>query len=377
MYQKGPYFLSLQNIVKSYGASPVLKGLSADIEKGELVTFIGPSGCGKSTLLRCIAGFTKVDSGKIVLDGEIINDKPSHKRGTGMVFQNYALFPHLSVESNIGYGLRVRRFPKKEIRKKVDGLLELTQLKGLGKRTIDQLSGGQQQRVALARALSLDPKILLLDEPLSNLDANLRVTMRAEIKRIQKQLGLTVIFVTHDQEEAMSISERVLVISGGRLEQIGSPTDIYDRPATEFIAEFVGYVNFFEGEIREIDHKSGLILIESDVGFIEVSTREENLEIGEQVKLVVRPENLTVLPFDEVSRSNLFVGEIINYFYTGSLVKYIVRVGNRRIIVDQFNPRKVGIFKIGQTIAMEISKDLHILGKRQSGEPSPDPPVPT
>ena len=377
MYQKGPYFLSLQNIVKSYGASPVLKGLSADIEKGELVTFIGPSGCGKSTLLRCIAGFTKVDSGKIVLDGEIINDKPSHKRGTGMVFQNYALFPHLSVESNIGYGLRVRRFPKKEIREKVDGLLELTQLKGLGKRTIDQLSGGQQQRVALARALSLDPKILLLDEPLSNLDANLRVTMRAEIKRIQKQLGLTVIFVTHDQEEAMSISERVLVISGGRLEQIGSPTDIYDRPATEFIAEFVGYVNFFEGEIREIDHKSGLILIESDVGFIEVSTREENLEIGEQVKLVVRPENLTVLPFDEVSRSNLFVGEIINYFYTGSLVKYIVRVGNRRIIVDQFNPRKVGIFKIGQTIAMEISKDLHILGKRQSGEPSPDPPVPT
>jgi spermidine/putrescine ABC transporter ATP-binding subunit len=377
MSQKGLYFLSLQDIVKSYGASPVLKGLSADIEKGELVTFIGPSGCGKSTLLRCIAGFTKVDSGKIVLDGEIINDKPPHKRGTGMVFQNYALFPHLSVENNVGYGLRVRRFPKKDIRKKVSELLELTQLKGLGKRSIDQLSGGQQQRVALARALSLDPKILLLDEPLSNLDANLRVTMRAEIKRIQKQLGLTVIFVTHDQEEAMSISERVLVISEGRLEQIGSPTDIYDRPATEFIAEFVGYVNFFEGQVREIDQKNELICVETDVGLIEVSRGEQDLKVGEQVKLVVRPENLMVLPFDGVSRNNLLAGEIINYLYTGSLVKYIVKVGNRRIIVDQFNPRKVGIFKIGQTIAMEVSKDLHILGKKQSGEVCPNPPVTT
>ena len=365
MMQKSSYFLSLENIIKSYGTSPVLRGLEANIEKGELVTFIGPSGCGKSTLLRCIAGFTQVDSGIIVLDNEIINDKPPHKRRTGMVFQNYALFPHLSVENNIGYGLKVRKFPKREILKKVVELLDLTQLSGLGARRIDQLSGGQQQRVALARALSLDPKILLLDEPLSNLDANLRVTMRTEIKRIQKQLELTVIFVTHDQEEAMSISDRVMVIFEGQVVQEGSPLDIYDRPASEFIAGFVGYVNFLEGKIQTADPLQNLIHVETDVGKIEVSPSEKNLRVGETVKLVVRPENIMVFPADIPERRNLFRGEIINALYTGHLVKYMVNVSGRKFAVEQYNPKRDGIFKVGQNIALEISKDLHLLKKKE------------
>jgi len=368
MIPKGLYFLSLKNIVKSYGMSPVLNRLNANIDKGELVTFIGPSGCGKSTLLRCIAGFTKVDSGEIILDGEIINEKPPHKRETGMVFQNYALFPHLSVANNIGFGLKVRKYPKNEIKKKVEELLDLTQLSGLGSRRIDQLSGGQQQRVALARALSLDPKILLLDEPLSNLDANLRVTMRTEIKRIQKQLELTVIFVTHDQEEAMSISDRVMVIFEGEVVQEGSPIDIYDKPASEFIAGFVGYVNFIEGKIQAIDSQHDLIYVETIMGLFEVYESAKDLVIGDVVKLVVRPEKIVIHPPDATTRNNLFIGQIINSLYTGHLVKYIVKAGGRNFFIEQYNPKKEGIFAVGQKIAIEVSKELHILKERNKSK---------
>jgi len=357
-------FLSLKDIIKSYGELFVLKHLNADIEKGELVTFLGPSGCGKSTLLRCIAGFTKMNSGTIILGGRVINDDPPHKRGTGMVFQNYALFPHLSVENNIGFGLKVLKYPKREIKKRVEELLELVKLRGLGSRRIDQLSGGQQQRVALARALSLEPKILLLDEPLSNLDANLRVTMRAEIRRLQKEMGLTVIFVTHDQEEAMSISDRLMIIYEGKVEQVGSSTDIYDRPANEFIAGFIGYVNFVEGKIQTIDNERDFIRVESDVGAIEILAKGKDLKVGEVIKLVIRPENITMVVSDETERNNLLFGEITNSIYTGSLVKYFINVGKHMFIMEQHTPKKYGILKIHQKIAIELSRDLHILQKR-------------
>jgi ABC-type Fe3+/spermidine/putrescine transport system ATPase subunit len=311
--------------------------------------------------LRCIAGFTNVDSGEIILDGEVINEKPPHKRGTGMVFQNYALFPHLSVASNIGYGLKIRKVPKPEIKKKVDELLNLIQLEGMGGRRIDQLSGGQQQRVAFARALSLDPKVLLLDEPLSNLDANLRVTMRAEIKRLQKQLNLTVIFVTHDQEEAMSISDRVMILSNGLIEQAGSPIDIYDQPINEFIAGFVGYVNIIRGKITNIETDLGLIWVETDLGIIEVFSKGKEFKIQNTVKLVIRPENLKVIPVNGIKRNNVIWGDIFNSLYTGSLIKYIVDVPNHRFITEQHNPRRDGVLKIGQKIGLEVSKDLHIL----------------
>ena len=311
--------------------------------------------------MRCIAGFTNVDSGEIILDGEVINEKPPHKRGTGMVFQNYALFPHLSVASNIGYGLKIRKVPKPEIKKKVDELLNLIQLEGMGGRRIDQLSGGQQQRVAFARALSLDPKVLLLDEPLSNLDANLRVTMRAEIKRLQKQLNLTVIFVTHDQEEAMSISDRVMILSNGLIEQAGSPIDIYDQPINEFIAGFVGYVNIIRGKITNIETDLGLIWVETDLGIIEVFSKGKEFKIQNTVKLVIRPENLKVIPVNGIKRNNVIWGDIFNSLYTGSLIKYIVDVPNHRFITEQHNPRRDGVLKIGQKIGLEVSKDLHIL----------------
>jgi len=278
-----------------------------------------------------------------------------------MVFQNYALFPHLSVASNIGYGLKIRKVPKPEIKKKVDELLNLIQLEGMGGRRIDQLSGGQQQRVAFARALSLDPKVLLLDEPLSNLDANLRVTMRAEIKRLQKQLNLTVIFVTHDQEEAMSISDRVMILSNGLIEQAGSPIDIYDQPINEFIAGFVGYVNIIRGKITNIETDLGLIWVETDLGIIEVFSKGKEFKIQNTVKLVIRPENLKVIPVNGIKRNNVIWGDIFNSLYTGSLIKYIVDVPNHRFITEQHNPRRDGVLKIGQKIGLEVSKDLHIL----------------
>jgi len=360
--EKASGFLKLEDISKSFGNTPVLKGLNAEISKGELVSFIGPSGCGKSTLLRCIAGFTRLDGGRIVLDSKVINDELPHRRKTGMVFQNYALFPHLSVENNINYGLRLQKLPRRQIRKRVEELLELVNLPGLGSRRIDQLSGGQQQRVALARALSLNPKILLLDEPLSNLDANLRVRMRNEIKRIKEQFDLTVLFVTHDQEEAMSISDRVMVLSGGKVEQFGTPEDIYDRPSTDFIAGFVGLVNFIDGTVKQMDAQGHRIQVKSVLGDIEVAGKGENVRIGDRIRLVIRPESITVYSNPgEIRKENFFQGEITSSIYTGSLIKYEVRSGDCRLFVEQYNPKICGKLAVGSRVGLEISKQLHFL----------------
>ena len=239
--------VELRDIYKSFGNVEVLKGISARIDKGELLTFVGPSGCGKTTLLRIVGGFTPATSGQVILDGEDIGGLPPNMRDTKMVFQSYALFPHMTVAKNIGFGLKLKKWPKEKINTRVEKLLSLVHMEGLGGRTIDRISGGQQQRVALARALALEPKVLLLDEPLSNLDANLRVVMREELRNIQERIGITTIFVTHDQYEAMSISDRVLVLHNGVIQQIGSPIEIYEHPANEFIAGFVGYVNFISG----------------------------------------------------------------------------------------------------------------------------------
>lgn len=356
-----PGFLKLQNIEKSYGETRVIKGLSANINKGELVTFIGPSGCGKSTLLRCIAGFTPINNGNIVLDGKVINTLLPDKRKTGMVFQNYALFPHLTVEENIGYGLKILKLPKTEIKNRVEELLDLVHLPDFGIRRIAELSGGQQQRVALARALSLNPKILLLDEPLSNLDANLRIAMRAEIKRIQKRLNLTVIFVTHDQEEAMSISDRVLVMSSGTVEQLGTPLDIYDRPATEFIAGFVGYVNNISGQVTSVDLTNRLATMTTDIGEIHVQSDNQKIKTGENRKLIIRPEAIAIVELDKEGRDNVFPGEITNFMYTGSLVKYTIAIKNCDLIVEVQNPRKTGILSLGQRTAIQIPEDIHMI----------------
>jgi ABC-type Fe3+/spermidine/putrescine transport system ATPase subunit len=242
--------LQLEGLVKRYGAVVAVDHVDAEIREGELVSFVGPSGCGKTTLLRMIGGFARPDGGRILLDGQDITRDPPNRRATAMVFQSYALFPHLSVAGNVGYARRVRA-ERADAAARVEDLLRVVRLEGLGDRRPDQLSGGQQQRVALARALSVRPRVLLLDEPLSNLDANLRVLMREEIKRLQRDLRLTVAYVTHDQEEAMSISDRIAVMRAGRIEQVGTPAAIYERPATEFVARFVGAATFLDGQVVE------------------------------------------------------------------------------------------------------------------------------
>lgn len=240
-------FMKLDNISVSYdGKKDILKGVKLDIEKGELVSLLGPSGCGKTTTLRIIAGFVEPTAGKFILDDEDLTKTPVHKRNFGLVFQSYALFPHLSVYDNIAFGLKLRKVDKKEIDERVKEILQICGLSEFADRFPKQMSGGQRQRVALARALVIKPKLLLLDEPLSNLDAKLRVNMRVEIKRLQKQFGITTIFVTHDQEECFSISDKVAVMNNGIIEQYDTPENIYNRPKTEFVARFIGFENFIE-----------------------------------------------------------------------------------------------------------------------------------
>jgi spermidine/putrescine ABC transporter ATP-binding subunit len=359
--------VELKDIYKSFGDVQVLKGISAEIPKGELITFVGPSGCGKTTLLRIVGGFTKSDSGQVILDGEDIGGLPPNMRNTKMVFQSYALFPHMTVAKNIGFGLKLEKWSKKKIDTRVEELLSLVHMEGLGDRTIERISGGQQQRVALARALALEPKVLLLDEPLSNLDANLRVVMREEIKRIQKRLQVTTIFVTHDQYEAMSISDRLLVLHEGVIQQIGSPTDIYEQPANEFIAGFVGYVNFLEGKIDTVEKEMEIGFVSTKLGKVEITLQQDDLEPGAKVLLIVRPETVCLSSPEEATKANTFLGYIESLMYAGSLVKYVVNIAGGKMIVDQYNPRDTGLFREKDKVAVTLPRNIHVLtrGPRQ------------
>jgi len=240
--------VKLERIVKRFDSQVVVAGVSLEVKSGELFTLLGPSGCGKTTLLRMLAGFYRQEEGNIYFGDRLINDLPAHQRNTGMVFQNYAVFPHLSVFENVAYGLRARKVPEKELRQQVLKALETVKLGPYAERQPAQLSGGQQQRVALARALVIQPQLLLMDEPLSNLDAKLRVEMRLEIRRLQREYGITTIYVTHDQEEALAISDRIAVMNQGVVEQVGAPREIYFRPRTAFVADFIGTTNFLPGE---------------------------------------------------------------------------------------------------------------------------------
>ncbi len=247
------YNVSIRDAVKTYGDFKAVAGITLDIRKGEFFTLLGPSGCGKTTLLRMIAGFNTIDEGSISFGGKVINEVPAHKRGIGMVFQNYAIFPHLSVADNVAYGLKARKVPSGEIGPRVKKALEMVQIAELAGRMPNELSGGQQQRVALARAFVIEPSVLLMDEPLSNLDAKLRVQMRATIKKLQRKLGITTIYVTHDQEEALAISDRIAVMKNGLIMQVGEPAQIYKKPENAFVAGFIGVSNFLDCEIEGQD----------------------------------------------------------------------------------------------------------------------------
>ncbi len=356
--------LELVDIHKSFGEVEVLKGISSSIEKGELLTFVGPSGCGKTTLLRIVGGFTPASSGRVILDGEDISNLPPNMRNTKMVFQSYALFPHMTVRKNIGFGLTLKKWNKKDINKRVDEMLELVHMEGLGDRTIDRISGGQQQRVALARALALGPKVLLLDEPLSNLDANLRVVMREEIRKIQEQIGVTTIFVTHDQYEAMSISDRLLVLKDGIIQQIGSPVEIYERPANEFIAGFVGYVNLLDGTIAQTYKDQNAFKITTAYGDLEVDSDRQDIRDGDDILVVVRPETLSLEQPNATSKPNGIRGTIIDQMYAGNHAKYSVRVGDKSIIVDQPNPKDARRHQNNEPVELLIPRNVHILKRR-------------
>jgi len=353
--------LELRDIYKNFGDVEVLKGISARINKGELLTFVGPSGCGKTTLLRIVAGFAAPTSGKVILDGEDIGSLPPNMRDTKMVFQSYALFPHMNVRKNIGFGLKLQKWPKDKIDARVEKLLSLVHMEGLGERAIERISGGQQQRVALARALALEPKVLLLDEPLSNLDANLRVVMREEIRNIQERIGVTTIFVTHDQYEAMSISDRLLVLHDGVIQQIGSPMEIYEKPANDFIAGFVGYVNFLQGVIDTIDEESHTSVVSTEYGKLELNYEQEDIKMGDEVLLVIRPETLTLSPSHGTEQQNTFHGTVESHMYAGNLAKYTINVEDREMVVDQYNPKDSEHFKKNDKIKVIIPRSVHML----------------
>jgi len=357
--------LILRDIHKFYGPNEVLKGVSLEVRKGELVTFVGPSGCGKTTLLRLIGGFTDISSGDIILDGQRINDLPPNLRDTRICFQNYALFPHMTVAENVGYGLKINKWPKDKTTARVNELLEMVELEAFGDRMIDKLSGGQQQRVAFARALSLEPKVLLLDEPLSNLDANLRLVMREEIRKLQERLHITTVFVTHDQFEAMAISDRLVVMKDGLIEQVGTPIEIYEKPANEFIASFVGYVNFMEGRVASIDAATRDSIVATDYGNIEIRLQQNDIASGDDVLMVIRPESLSLSLYCGQKKQNVICGSLKSYMYAGSIAKCTVMIGDKKMIIDQYNPRDAQKFLQTAKVEVEIPQSVHLLKKKR------------
>jgi putative spermidine/putrescine transport system ATP-binding protein len=318
--------LELNQVRKTFGPTVALEQLDLALGEGELVCLLGPSGCGKTTALRIVAGFDQPDSGDVFLAGDNITRRPANKRDMGMVFQAYSLFPNLTAEENVAFGLRLRRQSAEQRRKRVAEMLELVGLNAQAKRYAQQLSGGQQQRVALARALAIEPKVLLLDEPLSALDAKVRVSLRDEIRRIQLSTGTTTLFVTHDQEEALAVSDRVGVMSNGRLEQIGSPTAVYQDPSTSFVARFVGTVNEIPGRVGA-DGKSVEV-----GGRTIVSATAERLAPGSAVRALVRPEGLLVMPLGDGGSG--FVGTVVTAAFQGSVVRVKVRLDDTDALVN-------------------------------------------
>ncbi len=327
-----------ENIVKSFGNIRALNGISLQVKAGELFFLLGASGCGKTTLLRCIAGLEAPTSGSIHFGERDVTLMPPHKREAAMVFQSYALWPHLTVGQNIAFGLEERKVPKPEIKRRVEEVLEMVQLPGFGDRSIDQMSGGQQQRVSLARALVVKPKCLLLDEPLSNLDAQLRVEMRREIRRIVKENGLTGIYVTHDQEEALAMADRMAVLTRGNIGQIGTPEEIYRTPLTAYVANFIGETNLIPGEA--IETRDGLTMVKTAMGPIVGRATDPSWTPapGEALRLSIRPEAWRL---HKESGDNAVQGKISERSYLGQRIQYWIETAGGRQQVVELNPHVI------------------------------------
>ena len=323
--------VAIQSLVKRYGGSTAVNGISLNIEHGEFISLLGPSGCGKTTTLKCLAGFESVDDGRILFDGRDVAQLPPEQRDIGMVFQNYALFPHMTVAGNLAFGLEMRAKPKAEITERVRAVLDLVQLAGLGARYPRELSGGQQQRVALARALVIEPKILLLDEPLANLDATLRDEMRTFIRDLQKRVGISTLYVTHDQAEAMTMSDRVVVMFGGQIAQVDTPEAVYDRPATAAVARFVGQANVVEGRVAGAASER---TIESRLGRLPMPQRL-GLASGTAVSVIARPQAIALTA---VAAGTPLAGTVAARYFHGAFIDYRIAVGDQMLNVQAAPP---------------------------------------
>lgn len=352
-----------------------VRDVSIEVKEGEFVTFLGPSGCGKTTTLRIISGFEYPTEGEVWISGKLVNNDPPNKRDTSMVFQSYAIFPHLSVAQNIGFGLELKGLPRETIRAEIERIMSVMNLTNLANRRPDQLSGGQQQRVALARAIVNKPSVLLFDEPLSNLDAKLREQMRLEIRRIQKAFGITSIYVTHDQGEAMTVSDRIVVMNEGKVMQIGTPFEIYSRPANRFVADFIGRVNFFEGRVTR--RSEGEISVRFSNGMErEVASCSTTFHPEEQVLVVVRPESLKLYAKASTSEGSnysgssvggtvqgrnstkqpLLEGKIDKVVYLGSVCEYEIDVGlEKPVLAVTHNPIEEGFFQQGELVGVDFN----------------------
>jgi ABC-type Fe3+/spermidine/putrescine transport system ATPase subunit len=350
------YQLELIDVAKKYKDFLAVDGVSLQIQKGEIVSFLGASGCGKTTTLRMIAGLIEPTRGTIRIAGNDMDKVPPYKRDLSMVFQNYALFPHMTVFENIVYGLKMRKVrDKKTLAEKAREIMEMVQLHGVENRLPRELSGGQQQRVSLARAMIVEPKVMLFDEPLSNLDAKLREKTRVEIRELLKKMNVTAVYVTHDQEEALTISDRIAVMNKGRIEQITEPEKLYTAPATKFIANFVGHANFFEG--RVISFEDGKLVMRTESGKIMSANigATENLESGDHAMLLIRPENVRVAG-DGPEEKNTFEGIFVARIYLGSTIRYIVNLGEKKHVEVDLHANDVPDRLAGSKIRLVIDE---------------------
>jgi putative spermidine/putrescine transport system ATP-binding protein len=360
-------FLELHDIVKSFGRNTVVRGLSLNVEKGEFVSLLGGSGCGKTTTLRMIAGFEEPDEGRVLIDGKEVGGVAPNRRKLGMVFQNYALFPNMNVRRNIAFGLKIAGKDRAAIEKRVDEMLEVIHMEEFALRYPHQLSGGQQQRVALARALAIEPRALLLDEPLSALDAKIRLRLRDDIRSIQQRLGITTIYVTHDQEEALSISDRVAVMKEGLIEQIGTPFEIYNHPATPYVAGFIGTSNLLEATV--LDQAGGLV----ELGGQSFLARAPlPAPAGTRLSLSLRPEAVTIEGVGgeaaalsgeaaalrgEGSETSRLKGRVLTVKFLGSVVRFVVEVADCRIFADCFNAPRLSVPRVGEEVFLRFARE--------------------
>ena len=345
-----------------YGNFNAVQKFSLSAEKGSFVTLLGPSGCGKTTVLRAIAGLVAISSGEIAIAGKRVDDVPIYKRNIGLVFQNYALFPHKNVFDNVAFGLKYRSVPKPDIVRRVGKALEMVRLPGSERKLPSQLSGGQQQRIALARAIVFEPEVLLMDEPLSALDANMRDEMRGEIRKIQRQTGITAIFVTHDQEEALAMSDTIVVMNAGRIEQIGTPQQVYDRPDTSFVASFLGKANIIAATIATIENGTATLSVGGNQIRVVSSDR---LNVGDSIKLVIRPQRLRLTGARDASAINALSGRVISAAYLGGNAAYEVDVGG--IILRANNPLEGHLWAEGAEVSVSVDPQGCVLLDAASG----------